>query len=128
MAPKEVRSKCRNCRESAASRICGRNSAVACLNFQAKLSELPQRLGVPARVVHGIVGMRGDTEFLPLGRLGCVFDQAGIEVADAPAGKSGRVVGEKAMEVVIDELPSKRGVVRKKTGAPLGGWFHPGAN
>jgi hypothetical protein len=94
-------------------------------NLETKFPELLQRFGVTPGVVHGIVGMFGDAIFLSLSRFGRVFDQAGIKIPDATAGKSKWVSAKKTMEVVIDELPVERNVVRYKNGPYFGVLFQP---
>ena len=73
-----------------------------------------QSLSVAFRIIHGIVGVGGDPILFPLRRFRRVLDHAGIEIADAAAGKSKRVASKKPVEVVIDELPIERNVVRYK--------------
>jgi hypothetical protein len=94
-------------------------------NLETKFPELLQRFGVTPGVVHGIVGMFGDAIFLSLSRFGRVFDQAGIKIPDATAGKSKWVSAKKPMKVVIDELPVERHIVRHKNGPPPGVLFQP---
>ena len=66
-----------------------------------------------------MVGVGGDPILFPLRRLRRVFDEAGIEIADAAAGKPNRIAPKKPMEVVIDELPVKRHI-RGKAGTSRG--------
>src|SRR5206468_6601857 len=47
-------------------------------NLQSEFFELSQRFGIPACVVHRIVRVFSDAILFPLGRLGRVFDEAGI--------------------------------------------------
>ena len=54
-------------------------------NLKTEFLELPQSLGVALRIVHWVVGVRGDSIFLPFRRFGSVLDQAGVKIADAPA-------------------------------------------
>ena len=75
------------------------------LYLQAELPEFEQGFRIAARVVHRIVSVPGDAIFFPFGRFGRVLHQARVKVADAPARKSEWITAEKAMEVVIDELP-----------------------
>jgi len=56
----------------------------------------------------------------PFGRLGHVFDQASVMIADSPSGEAERVSPEKTVEVVIDELPVERDVVRHQDSAAFG--------
>src|SRR6266516_3547390 len=83
-------------------------------NRQAQFPELLQGFGITAGIVHGIVRVFCDAILFPFRSLGHVFDQAGIKIADPTSGKTEWVSTEKAVEVVIDELPVERDVVRHK--------------
>jgi hypothetical protein len=54
-------------------------------NLKTELLELPQCLGVAPGIIHGIVGVRGDSIILPFRCFGSVLDQAGVKVTDPPA-------------------------------------------
>src|SRR6266446_2002868 len=93
--------------------------------LQTQFLELLQSLRVAPRIIHGIVGVRGDAIFLPLRRLGRVLDHAGVKITDSAAGETEWVASKEAMEIIIDELPVERDVVRDKNRATLGVLLQP---
>ncbi len=71
------------------------------------------------------MGVGGFAEAFPIGGFGCIFDETGVEVADAPGGKSKWVFAGELVEVVVDELPVERGVIGEEDGAAVAVLFEP---
>ncbi len=78
------------------------------------------KLRIAPGVVHRIVHVLGDAIFLPLRPFECIPDEAGVKIADPPAGKTERVSSQKTVEVVIDELPIEREIVGHEDRQALG--------
>ena len=95
------------------------------LNFQPKLPELLQRLRISSRIVHWIMRVLRHTIFLPLSRSVNVFHQPGIDISNPSARETERISAQESMEVVVNELPIKRQVVRDKNRAPFGVLVQP---
>src|SRR5207244_4154067 len=102
-------------------------------NLQSEVPEFSQRLSIAPRIIHRIVRVRRYSIFFPFRRFRRVLNQPRVKVANPSPREAERIVPEKPMEIVIDELPIERNVVgnENRTAAalrvePRGKFFHDG--